>query len=310
MNSCLPVWLGVSLSELYGDSGCMNPALAWQYLLQSNITGHSLLSVLDGEGGAWLLENWGTASLSLTVKSAGNIMTTLRIAQPLPVVSMQQAGKRFGKGPGAIVALGSITTEIHDGEFIALCGPSGSGKSTLLNLMGGIDYPTSGHVYLLGNDLSTLNDQQTARLRADAIGFVFQFFNLLPVLSVFDNVYYPLMLNGFSRRVAQDQVMDMIEKVGLAAHYKRTPGELSGGQQQRVAIARALVKRPRLIVADEPTGNLDTRTGQEIVDLLLTMNQELKTTFVISTHSLTLRDRAKRVLEIRDGELENDFVIA
>jgi putative ABC transport system ATP-binding protein len=109
--------------------------------------------------------------------------------------------------------------------------------------------------------------------------------------------------------VAQDQVMDMIEKVGLAAHYKRTPGELSGGQQQRVAIARALVKRPRLIVADEPTGNLDTRTGQEIVDLLLTMNQELKTTFVISTHSLTLRDRAKRVLEIRDGELENDFVI-
>lgn len=113
-------------------------------------------------------------------------MTTLHIAQPLPVVSMQQAGKRFGKGPGAIVALGSITSEIHDGEFIALCGPSGSGKSTLLNLMGGIDYPTSGHVYLLGNDLSTLNDQQAACLRADAIGFVFQFFNLLPVLSVFD----------------------------------------------------------------------------------------------------------------------------
>lgn len=234
-------------------------------------------------------------------------MTTLHIAQPLPVVSMQQAGKRFGKGPGAIVALGSITSEIHDGEFIALCGPSGSGKSTLLNLMGGIDYPTSGHVYLLGNDLSTLNDQQAACLRADAIGFVFQFFNLLPVLSVFDNVYYPLMLNGFSRRVAQDQVMDMIEKVGLVDHYRRQPGELSGGQQQRVAIARALVKRPRLIVADEPTGNLDTRTGQEIVDLLLTMNQELKTTFVISTHSLKLRDQARRVLEIKDGELKNDF---
>lgn len=235
-------------------------------------------------------------------------MTTMHTAQPLPVVSMQQASKRFGKGPGAIVALEGITTEIHDGEFIALCGPSGSGKSTLLNLMAGIDFPTGGHVYLLGNDLATLNDQQTARLRADAIGFVFQFFNLLPVLSVFDNVYYPLMLNGFSRRLAQDQVMDMIEKVGLVAHYKRPPGELSGGQQQRVAIARALVKRPRLIVADEPTGNLDTRTGQEIVDLLLTMNQELKTTFVISTHSLSLRDRAKRVLEIRDGELENDFL--
>ncbi|WP_127957624.1 ABC transporter ATP-binding protein [Serratia microhaemolytica] len=235
-------------------------------------------------------------------------MTTLQTAQPLPIVSMQQAGKQFGNGPGAIVALANITTEIHDGEFIALCGPSGSGKSTLLNLMAGIDYPTSGQVYLLGNDLSLLNDQQTARLRADAIGFVFQFFNLLPVLSVFDNVYYPLMLNGFSRRVAQQRVMEMLERVGLAAHYQRIPSELSGGQQQRVAIARALVKRPRLVVADEPTGNLDSRTGQEIIDLLLTMNQQLKTTFVISTHSLALRDQAKRVLEIRDGKLEYDSV--
>lgn len=232
----------------------------------------------------------------------------LQTTQPLPIVSMQKASKSFGKGPGAITALEAITTEIYDGEFVALCGPSGSGKSTLLNLMAGIDYPSSGRVYLLGNDLSTLNDKQTARLRADAIGFVFQFFNLLPVLSVFDNVYYPLMLNGFSRRVAQDQVMDMIEKVGLISHYRRPPGELSGGQQQRVAIARALVKRPRLIVADEPTGNLDTRTGQEIIDLLLNMNQELKTTFVISTHSLQLRDRARRVLEIKDGELKNDFL--
>ncbi|WP_058911402.1 ABC transporter ATP-binding protein [Entomohabitans teleogrylli] len=231
---------------------------------------------------------------------------TLHDARPLPVVSLQQASKRFGKGPGAISALESITTDIYDGEFIALCGPSGSGKSTLLNLMAGIDYPTGGHVYLLGNDLATLDDTRSARLRADAIGFVFQFFNLLPVLSVFDNVYYPMMLNGFSRRVAHDQVMEMIEKVGLTAHYKRPPTALSGGQQQRVAIARALVKRPRLIVADEPTGNLDTRTGQEIIDLLLSMNQELKTTFVISTHSHQLRDCARRVLEIEDGKLKND----
>ncbi|WP_432499551.1 MULTISPECIES: ABC transporter ATP-binding protein [Providencia] len=228
-------------------------------------------------------------------------------AQSLPVAYLQQASKSFGKGAGTITALNSITTQINDGEFVALCGPSGSGKSTLLNLMAGIDFPTGGNVFLMGQDLEKLNDKQTARLRANHIGFVFQFFNLLPVLSVFDNVYYPLMLNGFSRRVAHEQVMDMLEKVGLSNHYKRPPGELSGGQQQRVAIARALVKSPRLVVADEPTGNLDTRTGHEIVDLLLTMNQELKTTFVISTHSLQLRDRAKRVLEIEDGELKNDF---
>ncbi|EJD6048522.1 ABC transporter ATP-binding protein [Providencia rettgeri] len=228
-------------------------------------------------------------------------------AQSLPVAYLQQASKSFGKGAGTITALNSITTQINDGEFVALCGPSGSGKSTLLNLMAGIDFPTGGNVFLMGQHLEKLNDKQTARLRANHIGFVFQFFNLLPVLSVFDNVYYPLMLNGFSRRVAHEQVMDMLEKVGLSNHYKRPPGELSGGQQQRVAIARALVKSPRLVVADEPTGNLDTRTGHEIVDLLLTMNQELKTTFVISTHSLQLRDRAKRVLEIEDGELKNDF---
>lgn len=233
---------------------------------------------------------------------------THHAAQPLPVVYLQQASKSFGKGAGTITALNSVTTQINDGEFIALCGPSGSGKSTLLNLMAGIDFPTGGHVFLMEQDLEKLNDKQTARLRADHIGFVFQFFNLLPVLSVFDNVYYPLMLNGFSRRVAHEQVMDMLEKVGLSNHYKRPPGELSGGQQQRVAIARALVKSPRLIVADEPTGNLDTRTGHEIIDLLLTMNQELKTTFVISTHSLQLRDRARRVLEIEDGELKNDFL--
>lgn len=231
-------------------------------------------------------------------------------AEPLPIVSMQDAGKSYGKGSGAVHALQGINSEIRRGEFIALCGPSGSGKSTLLNLMAGIDNPTAGHVYLLGQDLASLNDRQTAKLRADSIGFVFQFFNLLPVLSVFDNVYYPLMLNGYSRRLAHDRVMEIIESVGLGKHYRRQPGELSGGQQQRVAIARALVKRPALVVADEPTGNLDTRTGHEIIELLLEMNRQLETTFVISTHSLQLRDMAKRVIEIEDGKLKNDFISA
>lgn len=230
-------------------------------------------------------------------------------AQRMPLVSLQNAGKSYGKGAGAVHALQGITSDIRHGEFIALCGPSGSGKSTLLNLMAGIDHPTSGHVYLLGQDLATLNDKQTARLRADSIGFVFQFFNLLPVLSVFDNVYYPLMLNGHSRSVAKEQVMAIIEKVGLGKHYKRQPGELSGGQQQRVAIARALVKEPALVVADEPTGNLDTRTGHEIIELLLSMNQHLETTFIISTHSSQLRDVAGRVIEIEDGKLKHDITL-
>ncbi|WP_034917052.1 MULTISPECIES: ABC transporter ATP-binding protein [Erwinia] len=228
-------------------------------------------------------------------------------ARPLPLAILNQASKSYGDPANPVHALHAITTEIHDGEFIALCGPSGSGKSTLLNLLAGIDEPTHGEVYLLGNDLAQLNDGQMAKLRADAIGFVFQFFNLLPVLSVFDNVYYPLMLNGFRRNDAREQVMHIIEKVGLLDHYRRPPGELSGGQQQRVAIARALVKKPRLVVADEPTGNLDTRTGEEIIDLLLAMNHELKTTFIISTHSPLLRDRARRVLQIEDGRIKDDY---
>ncbi|MFC5429753.1 ABC transporter ATP-binding protein [Paraburkholderia denitrificans] len=233
-----------------------------------------------------------------------------RIAEPLPIVSLQGASKRYGRERNTVHALKDVTATVSRGEFIALCGPSGSGKSTLLNLMAGIDSPTEGKVFLMNHDLSALNDLQAARLRADSVGFVFQFFNLLPVLSVFDNVYYPLMLNGRSRGAAREDVMEMIEKVGLIQHYTRRPDELSGGQQQRVAIARALVKRPALVVADEPTGNLDTRTGHEIIELLLEMNQALQTTFVISTHSPQLRDMARRVIEIEDGRLKDGHVEA
>lgn len=234
----------------------------------------------------------------------------IKNSQTLPIVYMQNASKIYGKGAGTVKALQDVSLSIYSGEYIALCGPSGSGKSTLLNLMAGIDNPTAGYVHLLNRDLSSLKDAEMARLRADSIGFIFQFFNLLPVLTVFDNVYYPLMLNGYSRNLAKEQVMDIIQKVGLEKHYKRRPGELSGGQQQRVAIARALVKRPALIVADEPTGNLDTHTGQEISELLLSMNQEFGTTFVISTHSLMMRDTARRVIEIEDGIIKEDKLIA
>lgn len=229
--------------------------------------------------------------------------------QQLPIVHIDNASKVYGSGPGAVHAMHNVSCSIYSGEYIALCGPSGSGKSTLLNLMVGIDTPTTGSVHLLTQDLSLLNDKKISALRAQSVGFIFQFFNLLPVLTVFDNVYYPLMLSGYSRAVAREQVMEIINKVGLIKHYMRRPGELSGGQQQRVAIARALVKNPALVVADEPTGNLDTKTGQEINELLLHMNAEFKTTFVISTHSTMMRDTAQRVIEIEDGSIINDRLL-
>ncbi|MFC0180272.1 ABC transporter ATP-binding protein [Thorsellia kenyensis] len=226
----------------------------------------------------------------------------------LPLVQLQGVSKVFGKNSSELIALNNINLTINDTEFIALCGPSGSGKSTLLNIIAGIDLSTSGMVYLLGNLINTISDEKVSKLRAENIGFIFQFFNLLPVLSVFDNVYYPLMLNGMSKRQAKDQVMDIIENVGLIKHYKRVPNELSGGQQQRVAIARALVKQPKIVIADEPTGNLDTKTGQEIIDLLLAMNQKNKTSFIISTHSESLKNQALRVVEIQDGKINNETV--
>lgn len=204
------------------------------------------------------------------------------------------------------MAIDTINLEIERGEFIVLCGPSGSGKSTLLNLAGGIEKATHGDIFFAGRNISALNDHQMTKLRADYTGIIFQFFNLLPVLTVFDNIYYPLMLNGVSRRQAKEQVMDVIEQVGLLRYYQRIPGQLSGGQQQRVAIARALVKRPALVIADEPTGNLDSVTGQSITELLSGINQRLKTTFIISTHSTALRRQASRVIDIQDGKIKND----
>ncbi len=229
--------------------------------------------------------------------------------QELPVIHINNASKIYGSGYSTVHAMRNVSCSINAGEYVALCGPSGSGKSTLLNLMVGIDTPTTGNIHLLAQDLSLLNDKEISILRANSVGFIFQFFNLLPVLTVFDNVYYPLMLNGYSRSMAKDRVMDIIDKVGLTKHYMRRPGELSGGQQQRVAIARALVKNPALVVADEPTGNLDTKTGYEISELLLNMNAVLKTTFVISTHSMMMRDTAQRVIDIEDGSIIDDRIL-
>jgi len=230
----------------------------------------------------------------------------LTAAKPVPVVNLTGIGKTYQTGRVVFPALKDIDLEIGHGEFVALCGPSGSGKSTLLNLVGAIDRPTAGQVYFKGQDLSTLDDTALSRLRAHEIGFIFQFFNLLPVMSTFDNVFYPLMLLGQTKSQVKHDIFAILDRVGLAAHWKKRPAELSGGQQQRVAIARALVKNPSLVIADEPTGNLDSDTGQSILELMQHINAEHGTTLLISTHSDAVKACASRVVELKDGSIVHD----
>lgn len=225
----------------------------------------------------------------------------------LPAIFLSNISKSYGSGENKVEALKNISLEIAKGEFLALCGPSGSGKSTLLNILSGIDRPTQGTVMFLNKVLNDQPEVSLAEIRSRHLGFIFQFFNLLPVLSAFDNVFYPLVLNGhFGQKEAKERTLYFLDSVGLTAQAKRKPGQLSGGQQQRVAIARALAHGPKVVVADEPTGNLDIATGESILELLMKINQQTSTTFIISTHSTQLKDRAQRVIEIKDGELACD----
>lgn len=225
----------------------------------------------------------------------------------LPAIVLSDISKQFGTGESQVSALKSVSLGIAKGEFIALCGPSGSGKSTLLNILSGIDQPSAGQVIFLNHLLNGLPEKEMAAIRGQHLGFIFQFFNLIPVLNVLDNIFYPLVLNGYcDRKEAKARALHALDSVGLAQLARRKPGQLSGGQQQRVAIARALAHQPGVVVADEPTGNLDLATGEAIMDLLLNINQQTQTTFIVSTHSTQLKDRAKRVIEITDGELTYD----
>ena len=225
----------------------------------------------------------------------------------LPAIVLSDISKQFGTGESQVSALKGVNLEIAKGEFIALCGPSGSGKSTLLNILSGIDRPSAGQVIFFNHLLNALPEKEMAAIRGQHLGFIFQFFNLIPVLNVLDNIFYPLVLNGYcDKKEAKVRALHALDSVGLAQLARRKPGQLSGGQQQRVAIARALAHQPDVVVADEPTGNLDLATGEAIMDLLLKINQQTQTTFIVSTHSTQLKDRAKRVIEITDGELTYD----
>jgi putative ABC transport system ATP-binding protein len=216
-------------------------------------------------------------------------------------VTKQFAGKRD------VVALDAISLSIPRGEMVSIIGPSGSGKSTLLNLVGGLDRPTSGDVRIDGDTLSGLSDDALTRVRRDKIGFIFQFFNLLPTLSCLENVGLPLHLRGWPRKNVDDRARELLTLVQLAHRMDHLPDELSGGERQRVAIARALSVYPPILLADEPTGNLDTRSGDEILALVRDLHQRLKSTVVIVTHDMSVAESCQRTIALRDGRIVEDI---
>jgi putative ABC transport system ATP-binding protein len=222
----------------------------------------------------------------------------------MSIVSVRNVSKDYMLGKTVVPAVRDVSLEVEEGEFLSIAGPSGSGKTTLLNLIGCVDTPTAGTVIVSGQDTSTLAERALTDLRLRKIGFIFQSFNLVAVLSVFQNVEYPLLLQGgTSRSERRERVLALLEAVGIAAHARHRPSELSGGQRQRVAIARALVTRPRIVLADEPTANLDSKTGETIVDLMKEMNARDGTTFIFSTHDPRVMAHANAVVRIEDGRI-------
>ncbi len=221
----------------------------------------------------------------------------------MALIQMDQVTKDYRLGETIVHALRGINLEIQEGEFIAVWGPSGSGKTTLLNLIGAIDEPTSGYLSFNGQEISRFSDNQKSELRAKSIGFVFQNFNLIPVLSALENVMIPLQIEGLSAGEAERRSMERLDQLGLSDFVKHRPDKLSGGQQQRVAIARALVKNPSLIIADEPTGNLDSNTAKMIVELMRDLNNKERTTFIFSTHDDRLLGEVDRLIRLEDGQI-------
>jgi putative ABC transport system ATP-binding protein len=222
----------------------------------------------------------------------------------VPVIRLEQVTRVYPIGGADVRAIDGITLTIPTGEFVALMGPSGCGKTTLINLIGAIDRPTSGGVWLDEERLDLLSDDRLTRLRRTNIGIVYQFFNLLPTLSASENIGLPLLLYGLPAREIAARVARQLEQVGLAHRAHHWPHELSGGEQQRVAIARAIVAEPRVILADEPTGNLDSVAGGAVLELLQRLNREGRQTIVLATHSAEAARRAGRIVHLRDGKVE------
>jgi putative ABC transport system ATP-binding protein len=224
---------------------------------------------------------------------------------PAAVVAAREVTRRYGEGDTAVDALRGVTLDVEQGKLTAVMGPSGSGKSTLMHILAALDKPTSGSVWIAGNDLGTLNDTETTKLRREHIGFVFQFFNLLPMLTAEENVVLPLTIAG--EKPEREWREELLKKVGLQDRRSHRPAELSGGQQQRVAIARALVSKPTVVFADEPTGNLDSKTSGEILDLMRDSVDSLGQTTVMVTHDARAAAIADRILFLADGLIVRDM---
>jgi putative ABC transport system ATP-binding protein len=227
----------------------------------------------------------------------------------MEVTKVENATRIFKIGNVETRALNNVSLSIQDGEFTALVGPSGSGKTTLLQLIGCLDQPTSGHVYIQGKDVSKLNRNQRADIRRSSIGFIFQFFALIPTLTAYENVEMPLLLNGLGASERRERVTGLLEAVDLSDRAHHRPDQLSGGEQQRVAIARALASKPALVLADEPTANLDTTNGKQVMETMTRLNQETGVTFVFATHDPRVIQYARRVITMRDGAIVENGVM-
>ncbi len=223
-----------------------------------------------------------------------------------PAVRTEAVWTTFHQEAEEVHAVRDVSLAIERGEFTALAGPSGSGKTTLLNLIGGLTRPTRGRVSVAGEDLTTMSNRELAQLRLDKIGFVFQAYNLLPVLTAMENAEFPMLLQGIPPEDRRRRVRELFEKTGLTGLEERRPGKLSGGQQQRVAVIRAVVGEPALVLADEPTANLDSAASEALLDVMYELNQELGVTFVFATHDARVMERSRRLVRMVDGGIDSD----
>ena len=224
----------------------------------------------------------------------------------MPIVECSQVSKTYAQGKIEVHALRDISVAIEPGEFMAIAGPSGSGKTTLLNLIGSLDSADSGRIVVDGNDFERMSASQLADLRLHKIGFIFQAYNLIPVLSAAEYVEYVMLLQGVPAKERRERSRSILDEVGLDGKYGRRPAELSGGQQQRVAVARAIVSNPSIVLADEPTANLDSKTGEGLLEIMEEMNTRRNVTFIFSTHDRMVMNYARRLLKLKDGQVTED----
>lgn len=224
----------------------------------------------------------------------------------MSIVHVENVSKHYQQGSITVDALQNIDLRIDKGDFAALVGPSGSGKTTLLNMIGALDVPTSGKIFVADREIGTLSKKQRSKMRLQQIGFIFQEYNLIPVLSALENVEYVMLLQGVEEKLRRQKAMQILKEVGLQNYEHRRPAQLSGGQQQRVAVARAIVSAPAIVLADEPTANLDSHTGAALLELMRELNSSHNVTFIFSTHDTMVMERAKRLITLKDGQIIAD----